>query len=146
MKTDNVKIFDDRKIRTIWDSENEKWFISIVDVISILTESIDPAAYWRKLKKRLLEEGNQTVTNCNGLKMLAPDGKMRKTNETMLTRNTRYFKILKEALLNVVHVISNGERNFQIDANTKDSHVASLLKIIFSRPLKQFQVICLIRG
>ena len=80
MKIDNVKIFDDRKIRTIWDSENEKWFISIVDVISVLTESIDPTAYWRKLKQRLKAEGNQTVTNCHGLKMLAPDGKMRKTD------------------------------------------------------------------
>jgi len=80
MKTDSVKIFEDEKIRTVWDSENEKWFISIVDVISVLTDSANPQVYWRVLKKRLLEEGNQTVTNCNGLKMLAPDGKMRKTD------------------------------------------------------------------
>lgn len=80
MKKDSVKIFDDRKIRTIWDSENDKWFISIVDVVSVLTESIDPTAYWRKLKQRLKAEGNQTVTNCHGLKMLAQDGKMRKTD------------------------------------------------------------------
>ena len=70
VKTDNVKTYNDSKICTIWDSENEKWFISIVDVISILTESVGPTAYWRKLKQRLKAEGNQTVTNCHGLKML----------------------------------------------------------------------------
>ena len=80
MKTDNVKTYKDKNIRTIWDSENEKWFISIVDVVSVLTDSINPTTYWRKLKQRLKAEGNQTVTNCHGLKMLAPDGKMRKTD------------------------------------------------------------------
>lgn len=79
-KKDSIKIFEDSTIRTIWNSDNEKWYISIVDVISVLTQSIDPAAYWRKLKQRLKAEGNQTVTNCHGLKMLAPDGKMRKTD------------------------------------------------------------------
>lgn len=79
-KKDNIKIFEDSTIRTIWNSDNEKWYISIVDVISVLTQSIDPTAYWRKLKQRLKAEGNQTVTNCHGLKMLAPDGKMRKTD------------------------------------------------------------------
>jgi len=79
-KKDSIKIFEDSTIRTIWDSDNEKWYISIVDVISVLTESIDPQAYWRKLKQRLKAEGNQTVTNCHGLKMLAPDNKMRMTD------------------------------------------------------------------
>lgn len=79
-KKDSIKIFEDSTIRTIWNSDNEKWYISIVDVISVLTQSIDPTAYWRKLKQRLKAEGNQTVTNCHGLKMLAPDGKMRKTD------------------------------------------------------------------
>ena len=79
-KKDSVKIFEDSTIRTVWDSENEKWYISIVDVISILTQSIDPTAYWRKLKQRLKAEGNQTVTNCHGLKMPAADGKMRMTD------------------------------------------------------------------
>ncbi len=77
---DSLKIFEDSTIRTVWDSDNEKWYISIVDVISVLTQSIDPNAYWRKLKQRLKAEGNQTVTNCHGLKMLAPDGKMRMTD------------------------------------------------------------------
>ncbi|MCD4697367.1 MAG: hypothetical protein K8S16_14120, partial [Bacteroidales bacterium] len=77
---DSIKIFEDSTIRTVWDSDNEKWYISIVDVISVLTESANPQVYWRVLKKRLLAEGNKTVTNCNGLKMLAPDGKMRTTD------------------------------------------------------------------
>ncbi|GMT45890.1 MAG: phage antirepressor [bacterium] len=79
-KKDNIKIFEDSTIRTVWDSDNEKWFISIVDVIAVLTDSANPQVYWRVLKKRLLAEGNQTVTNCNALKMLAPDGKMRMTD------------------------------------------------------------------
>ncbi len=79
-KKDSLQIFEDSTIRTIWDSDAEKWYISIVDVISVLTESANPQVYWRVLKKRLLAEGNQSVTNCNGLKMLAPDGKMRMTD------------------------------------------------------------------
>ena len=79
-KKDALKIFEDKKVRTVWDGEQEKWYISIVDVITVLTESPNPQVYWRVLKKRLLAEGNQTVTNCNGLKMQAPDGKMRLTD------------------------------------------------------------------
>jgi hypothetical protein len=77
MKQDAIKIFDDKKVRAIWDEEQEKWYISIVDVVTALTDSVDPAAYWRKLKQRLKAEGNETVTNCHGLKMQASDGKMR---------------------------------------------------------------------
>ena len=75
-----IKIFEDKKVRALWNSELEKWYISIVDVITVLTDSIDPNAYWRKLKQRLKAEGNETVTNCHGLKMLAADGKMRMTD------------------------------------------------------------------
>lgn len=75
-----IKIFEEKKVRTLWDEENEKWYISIVDVVNVLTESKDPNAYWRKLKQRLKEEGNETVTNCHGLKMEAPDGKKRITD------------------------------------------------------------------
>lgn len=74
-----IKIFEDKKIRTHWDEEQEKWYFSIVDVVSVLTQSIDPSAYWRKLKQRLKEEGNETVTNCHGLKMIAGDCKTRTT-------------------------------------------------------------------
>jgi BRO family, N-terminal domain len=81
MKQNNtIQIFENKKVRSLWDAEQEKWYISIVDAIAILTESIDPTAYWRKLKQRLKAEGNETVTNCHGLKMLAPDGKMRMTD------------------------------------------------------------------
>jgi hypothetical protein len=79
-RKDALKLFEDKKVRTVWDGEQEKWFLSIVDVISVLTESENPQVYWRVLKKRLLAEGNQTVTNCNGLKMEAPDGKLRLTD------------------------------------------------------------------
>jgi hypothetical protein len=75
-----IKLFEEKQVRSVWDAEEEKWYISIVDVIAILTESVDPNAYWRKLKQRLKAEGNETVTNCHGLKMQAQDGKMRITD------------------------------------------------------------------
>ncbi|MBF4517054.1 Bro-N domain-containing protein [Flavobacterium sp. ANB] len=75
-----IKLFEQKQIRSIWSDEEEKWFFSVVDVIGVLTNSQNPQVYWRVLKKRLLSEGNQTVTNCNGLKMEAADGKMRLTD------------------------------------------------------------------
>ena len=75
-----IKLFEDKKIRTLWDKESEEWYFSVVDVVAVLTESKDAPAYWRKLKQRLKEEGNETVTNCHSLKMKASDGKMRKTD------------------------------------------------------------------
>ena len=75
-----IQLFDKQKICSIWDEENEKWQFSIADIVGVLSESIDQQAYWRKLKQRLKEEGNETVKNCHGLKMLAPDGKMRFTD------------------------------------------------------------------
>lgn len=79
-KKDAIKIFEEKKVRTVWDDETEEWYFSVVDVVEILTESTNPQTYWRVLKKRLLAEGNQTVTNCNALKMRAADGKMRLTD------------------------------------------------------------------
>ena len=79
-KQDAIQIFEEQKVRTVWDADQEKWYISIVDVVSVLTNSVDATAYWRKLKQRLKVEGNETVTNCHGLKMLALDGKMRMTD------------------------------------------------------------------
>ena len=75
-----LQIFDEKKIRTAWDDDAGKWYFSVVDVVGVLSDSANPTAYWRKLKQRLKEEGNQTVTNCHGLKMIAPDGKMRMTD------------------------------------------------------------------
>ena len=80
MKKNEIKLFEQTAVRSIWNAEEEKWYMSIVDVIAVLTESIDPSGYWRKLKQRLKEEGNETVTNCHGLKMMAQDGKMRLTD------------------------------------------------------------------
>ena len=79
-KQTDIKIFEEKKVRTLWDAEDEKWYLSIVDVIAVLTDSPNPQVYWRVLKKRLKDEGNETVTNCNALKMPAPDGKMRLTD------------------------------------------------------------------
>ena len=75
-----IQLFEDKKVRTAWDDEREEWYFSIVDVCGVLTESKDPQAYWRKLKQRLKDEGNETVTNCHALKMRAADGKMRMTD------------------------------------------------------------------
>ena len=79
-KFNQIKLFEEKKVRAVYDDVEEKWYFSIVDVCEVLTESKDAAAYWRKLKQRLNEEGNETVTNCHALKLQAADGKMRKTD------------------------------------------------------------------
>ena len=78
----NIKLFEDKNIRTLWDEDQEQWYFSVVDVIGVLTDSDYQHArnYWKVLKNRLKSEGNETVTNCNQLKMVAPDGKMRETD------------------------------------------------------------------
>lgn len=86
-KENAIKIFEQKQVRTHWDEEKELWYISIIDVIEVLTDSIDPQAYWRKLKQRLKEEGNETVTNLHGLKMLAKDGKFYKTDVALSGKN-----------------------------------------------------------
>ena len=75
-----IKLFQDKRVRVVWDEEQEKWYFSIVDVVGVLSDSENPQVYWRVLKKRLLDEGNETVTNCNALKMKAEDGKIRLTD------------------------------------------------------------------
>lgn len=75
-----IKLFESHQVRTEWDADNETWWFSIVDIVAVLTESVDATAYWRKLKQRLKAEGNETVTNCHGLKMRAADGKLRLTD------------------------------------------------------------------
>ena len=87
-----IQLFEERKVRTVWDDETEKWYFAIVDVVAILTESADAAAYWRKLKQRLKAEGNETVTICHGLKMLAADGKMRLTD---VADTTQLFRLIQ---------------------------------------------------
>jgi hypothetical protein len=81
MKLDRrIQIFDDKQIRTFWDSEQEKWFVSIIDVMTFLTESIDQNVYWRKLKAKLKKEGNELSEKIGQLNMAAEDGKMRMTD------------------------------------------------------------------
>ena len=89
---DKIQIFEDKKIRTAWNEETEEWYFSVVDVVSVLTDSKDPTAYWRKLKQRLKAEGNETVTNCHGLKMTAPDGKKRMTDVVDTTNLLRLIQ------------------------------------------------------
>ena len=82
-KKEIIKLFEERKVRTVWDDKKEKWYFSIVDVTAVLTDSKDYTTarkYWNKLKQRLKEEGNETVTNCHQLKLRAADGKMRLTD------------------------------------------------------------------
>ena len=76
----NIKVFENKKIRTQWNEQEEDWYFSVVDVIEALTDTTNPQTYWRVLKKRLKDEGNETVTNCNALKMIAKDGKQRLTD------------------------------------------------------------------
>ena len=76
----NIKLFQSKQIRSVWNKEEQQWYFSVIDVVGALTDSIDPSAYWRKLKQRLISEGNETVTNCHRLKMQAADGKMRLTD------------------------------------------------------------------
>lgn len=82
-KQEAIKLFEDKKVRTLWDEEQERWYFSIIDVVEVLTNQVDYQGarnYWKVLKYRLVKEGNETVTNCNQLKLLAPDGKMRMTD------------------------------------------------------------------
>ena len=80
MDNSKVQVFEERKIRTAWNEDTEEWYFSVVDVVGALTGSVDAQAYWRKLKQRLKADGNETVTNCHGLKMIASDGKQRMTD------------------------------------------------------------------
>lgn len=80
LQQNKIQLFEQKQVRTVWDESQEEWYFSIVDVVSILTDSVDGRKYWNKLKQRLKEEGNETVTNCHQLKMPAADGKMRMTD------------------------------------------------------------------
>ena len=75
-KKEAIKVFEEKKVRTLWDDQTEEWYFSIVDVVAVLTESSNPQTYWRVLKKRLISEGNETVTNCNALKLRAANGRI----------------------------------------------------------------------
>lgn len=80
VKQNAIKVFEEKKVRTVWDSDKEEWYFSIVDVVAVLTDSPNPRNYWKVLKHRLVKEGNESVTNCNQLKMPSSDGKYYKTD------------------------------------------------------------------
>jgi hypothetical protein len=92
MDDNKIQLFEDKRIRTAWDEENEEWLFSIVDVVGVLTDSVDAGAYWRKMKERMKAEGNQTVTNCHSLKMTAADGKKRLTD---VANTEQLFRIIQ---------------------------------------------------
>jgi len=95
MKKETIKLFEEKQVRSLWDAEEEKWYISIIDVIAVLTDQPTYQGarnYWKVLKHRLLKEGNETVTNCNQLKFEAPDGKMRLTD---VADNEQLFRLIQ---------------------------------------------------
>lgn len=91
-KKEHLKLFQEKSVRTVWDDKEERWYFSIVDVVAVLTDSVDATSYWRKLKQRLKKEGNETVTNCHGLKMRAADGKMRMTD---IANTEQLFRLIQ---------------------------------------------------
>ncbi len=98
-----IQLFEKVKVRVVWDDEAEKYFFSVVDVIQVLTESVDGRTYWKVLKNRLLKEGNKTVTNCNQLKLPAADGKKRLTDvadlEGILRIVQSWYRRLRRAII-----------------------------------------------
>ena len=109
-KQQALQLFEERKVRSVWDNEQEKWYFSIVDVVAVLTDNDYQGArnYWKVLKNRLLAEGNQTVTNCNQLKLTSADGKMRKTD----VADT-------EQLFRLVQSIPSKKKNFENDIEAR---------------------------
>jgi prophage antirepressor-like protein len=88
-----IQIFEEKKVRTVWDDETEEWFFSIIDVIEVLTETERPRKYWNDLKKKLLTEGSQLSEKIGQLKMLAPDGKMRLTDVASTEQLFRFIQV-----------------------------------------------------
>ena len=118
-KQQALKLFEEKKVRTVWDDEQEKWYFSIVDVVSILTESTDGRKYWNKLKQRLKEEGNETVTNCHQLKMQPVDGKMNLKINSKIIQQINDMKTISNKQL-TIQVSPHGAELCSIVANGKE--------------------------
>ena len=118
-KKEAIKLFEERKVRTVWDDELEKWYFSIVDVIGVLTDSVDSRKYWNKLKQRLKEEGNETVTNCHQLKMQAVDGKMNLKINSKIIQQINDMKTISNKQL-TIQVSPHGAELCSIVANGKE--------------------------
>ncbi len=112
-----LQLFEQRKVRTVWDDQEEKWYFAIVDVVEVLTESANPQTYWRVLKNRLKKEGNETVTNCNAFKFRASDGKMRLTDvaDTEHNFSVSYSRFLPLKL----SLSNNGWHKWQVNVSTR---------------------------
>ena len=118
-KQQALKLFEEKKVRTVWDDEQEKWYFSIVDVVSALTESQDGRKYWNKLKQRLKDEGNETVTNCHQLKMQAVDGKMNLKINSKIIQQINDMKTISNKQL-TIQVSPHGAELCSIVANGKE--------------------------
>ena len=118
-KQQALKLFEEKKVRTVWDDEQEKWYFSIVDVVSILTESTDGRKYWNKLKQRLKEEGNESVTNCHALKLQAVDGKMNLKINSKIIQQINDMKTISNKQL-TIQVSPHGAELCSIVANGKE--------------------------
>lgn len=126
---ENMQLFEDQPIRTAWNEAEEEWYFSIVDVVRVLTESDNPQTYWRVLKKRLKDEGNETVTNCNALKMKAADGKRRRTdvaNTEQLLRIIQSIPSKKAEPFKLWLAQVGKERIFNITLMTENIRFATL--------------------
>jgi len=125
---DEIQLFEGQQVRHEWDGESEEWYFSVVDVIGVLTDSVDPTAYWRKLKQRLISEGNQTVTNCHGLKMQAADGKMRLTDVVTTEQLLRLIQSIPSFLVTSTRAVDSsclrkGSRSHKGRDSIPDNHV-----------------------
>jgi hypothetical protein len=120
-----IKLFENQQVRTAWDTEQEKWYVSIVDVIAILTGSPNPQVYWRVMKKRLREEGNETVTNCNGLKMLAEAS----TKDISQATNPKNFEESKKVAKQGGDIAGNARK--ELEEKTKKKVITPLNAIDF---------------
>jgi len=88
----NLALFEEKLVRRLWSEVDQKWYFAIVDVVGVLTDSVDAGAYWRKLKERLKKEGNETVTNCHAFKMTAADEKQRMTDAADVEQLLRFIQ------------------------------------------------------
>ena len=117
---DEIKLYENKQIRSVWDEEKEELYFSVVDVVRVLTESENPQVYWRVLKKRLKEEGNESVTNCNALKMKAADGKMRLTDVADMQG---IFRIIQS-----IHHLKQNRLSYGLQRLEKSEFMKSLIR------------------
>ena len=114
---DKIQIFERQKVRSIWDEENEKWWFSVIDIVDILTESPNPRNYWKVLKHRLIKEGNESVTNCNQLKMQSADGKYYSTDVADTEQVLRLIQSIPSKKSSISSL--NAKSGMMIGKNTK---------------------------